>query len=41
VTAGAAYTGRTVEKDGPLITSMDPQFTPLFVQAILDGLAGM
>jgi protease I len=41
--SGATYTGRTVEKDGPLITSMGPgpQIVPLFVQAILDGLGGM
>jgi putative intracellular protease/amidase len=43
VNAGATYTGRAVEKDGPLVTSMGPglQATPLFVQGILDGLAGM
>ena len=40
VTAGAGYTGSQVEKDGPLVTAMGPQFTPLFVQAILDGMNG-
>ena len=40
--AGAVYTGRTVEKDGPLVTSMGPgpQIVPVFVRAILDALAG-
>jgi SagB-type dehydrogenase family enzyme len=37
--AGANYTGNQVEREGPLITSAGPQFTPLFVTAILDALA--
>jgi protease I len=42
VGAGAAYTGRPVEKDGFLVTSMGPgaQIFPVFIQAILDGLTG-
>jgi protease I len=40
VTAGATFTGRTVEKDGPLVTSIGPGAIPLFVQAILDEIAG-
>ncbi len=43
VQAGAVYTGRAVEKDGPLVTSVGPgpDVVPVFVQAVLEGMAGM
>jgi putative intracellular protease/amidase len=37
---GARYTGRAVEKDRWLITSVGAPAVPLFVQAILDGMNG-
>ncbi len=37
---GAQYTGRAVERSEWLITSVGPQAVPLFVQAILEAMAG-